>query len=108
MRATAAALEVIARLRAAHGALVFHQSGGCCDGTSPMCLLESELPAGPNDVLLGEIGGVPFYVDAEQWRRWGSPSFLIDVSEGPAGGFSLEGSEGVRFTAATPAAEVPG
>lgn len=105
VRATPAALELIARLRAAHGPLVFHQSGGCCDGTSPMCLLAAELPPGPGDVLLGEIGGVPFYVDGDQYARWGSPGFLIDVAAGPAGGFSLEGPEGVHFTTGAAAAE---
>lgn len=95
--ATRAACEVIERLRAAHGPLAFFQSGGCCDGTSPICLKEGELPAGPHDLLLGEIAGTPFYVDAEQYERWGRPRFEIDVSDGAAEGFSLEGLEGVHF-----------
>jgi uncharacterized protein len=95
--ATEAALEVISRLEAAHGPLVFHQSGGCCDGTSPICLKDGELPPGPDDIRLGEIGGAPFYIDRDQYRRWGSPQFEIDVVAGAAEGFSLEGLEGVHF-----------
>jgi uncharacterized protein (DUF779 family) len=94
---TPAALEAINRLEAAHGPLAFHQSGGCCDGTSPICLKDGELPPGPHDVLLGDIGGAPFYIDADQYERWGKPSFLVDVSPGAAEGFSLEGLIGVHF-----------
>jgi uncharacterized protein len=100
--ATRAALDVIERLKAAHGPVVFFQSGGCCDGTSPICLKEGELPAGPHDVRLGEIGGAPFYIDAEQYERWGKPAFLIDVSPGAAEGFSLEGLLMVHFITRTP------
>ena len=95
--ATEAALEVITHLEAAHGPLVFHQSGGCCDGTSPICLKDGELPAGPDDIELGQIGGAPFYIDRDQYRRWGCPQFEIDVVAGAAEGFSLEGLDGVHF-----------
>jgi uncharacterized protein len=95
--ATRAALEVITRLEAAHGPLAFFQSGGCCDGTSPICLKGDELPPSPHDLRLGEIGGAPFYIDADQYERWGRPEFVIDVSVGAAEGFSLEGLEGVHF-----------
>ncbi|HTX30379.1 MAG TPA: DUF779 domain-containing protein [Solirubrobacteraceae bacterium] len=95
--ATRAALEVIKNLEAAHGPLMFFQSGGCCDGSSPMCLKEGELPLGPGDIRLGEIGGAPFYIDADQYERWDRPRFVIDVSPGAAEGFSLEGLEGVHF-----------
>ena len=61
--ATPAALEVIHRLEAAHGPLAFFQSGGCCDGTAAICLKDGELPASPNDLRLGQIGGAPFYID---------------------------------------------
>jgi uncharacterized protein len=101
VQATGAALEAIHRLEAAHGRLMFFQSGGCCDGTAPMCLRDGELPASPNDVLLGEIGGAPFYIDGEQYERWGRPRFLIDVSPGAAEGFSLEGLQGVHFVTRT-------
>jgi uncharacterized protein (DUF779 family) len=87
--ATPAALEAIARLRAAHGPVAFFQSGGCCDGSSPMCLRAGELPPSDGDVRLGELGGAPFYIDADQDERWGRPDFVIDVSPGPAEGFSL-------------------
>ncbi|HET9102534.1 MAG TPA: DUF779 domain-containing protein [Solirubrobacteraceae bacterium] len=97
VRATAAALEVIARLRAAHGPVVFIQSGGCCDGTHPLCLHDHEIVLRPQDLRLGELGGVPFYIDADQYERWGRPRFEIDVAEGEAPGFSLEGSAGVHF-----------
>jgi len=95
--ATTEALEVIERLRAAHGALVFHQSGGCCDGTAPMCLAAGDLPGGPNDTCLGEIGGVPFFIDADQDRRWGAPDLVVDVAAGAAESFSLEALEDVHF-----------
>ncbi len=78
LSATDAALAELARLRERHGPLMLFQSGGCCDGSSPLCLHEGELLLGPNDLLLGEVGGVPFYIDAEQYERWQSPtSFSI-------------------------------
>jgi uncharacterized protein (DUF779 family) len=100
--ATPAAVEVIHRLEAAHGPLMFLQSGGCCDGTSPLCLKDGELPLSPDDVRLGEIGGAPFYIDAQHYERWAKPQFLIDVSPGAADGFSLEGPDGVHFVTQTP------
>jgi hypothetical protein len=99
--ATPAALEAIARLEAAQGPLAFFQSGGCCDGSSPICLKDGELPPGPGDLLLGEIGGARFYIDAEQYERWNRPRFVIDVAPGPAEGFSLEGLDGVHFITGT-------
>jgi uncharacterized protein len=100
--ATPAALEVIHRLEAAHGRLAFFQSGGCCDGSSAICLKDGELPVALHDVRLGEIGGAPFYIDKDQYERWGTPRFLIDVAPGAAEGFSLEGLEGVHFISRTP------
>jgi hypothetical protein len=102
--ATPAALEAIARLRAAHGPLVLHQSGGCCEGSAPICLRDEELPAGPNDVCLGRLAGVPFYIDADQYARWGHPSFVIDVALGAADGFSLEALDGLHFLSSAPGA----
>lgn len=87
--ATPAALEMIERLSAEHGPLALFQSGGCCDGSSPICLKNGELPPGPGDRLLGTIGGAPFYVDSEQYTRWREPGFLLDVRPGPAEGLSL-------------------
>jgi uncharacterized protein len=94
---TPQAAETIERLRRKHGSLVFHQSGGCCDGSAAMCLLADELPPGPDDVELGRIAGVPFLIDREQDERWGRPDFVIDVAPGAADSFSLEGPEGVHF-----------
>lgn len=96
--ATPAALELIERLRAQHGDLVVHLSGGCCDGSSPMCLRATDLPPGPADVRLGAIGTTPVVIDADQDRRWQRPSFHLDVGEGAAGGFSLEALEDLHFT----------
>jgi hypothetical protein len=101
VRATPAALEAIRRLEAAHGRLMFFQSGGCCDGTSPICLKDGELPLGPGDVCLGQVGGASFYIDRDQYERWGRPRFVIDVSPGAAEGFSLEGLHGVHFVTRT-------
>src|SRR5262245_5163131 len=95
--ATDATLSLIERLRAKHGPLMFHQSGGCCDGSAPMCSPEAELRVGGTDVKLGEIGGVPFYMDADQFDYWKHPQLIIDVVPGGAQGFSVEAPEGVRF-----------
>ena len=97
--ATPAALEVLERLRARHGELIVHLSGGCCDGSSPMCLRAADLPAGPHDVRLGVVAGVPVVIDDDQDRRWRRPGFTIDVAPGEAGGFSLEALEQLHFTA---------
>jgi hypothetical protein len=99
--ATEAALAELARLRERYGPLMLFQSGGCCDGSSPLCLHEGELLVGPNDLLLGEVGGAPFYIDAEQYERWNRPAFLLDVTAGPAEGFSLEGLDSVHFVSRT-------
>jgi uncharacterized protein len=95
--ATEAALALIERLRARHGRLMFHQSGGCCDGSSPMCYALGELLVGNADRLLGEIGGSPFYIGAAQFEYWRHTQLIIDVVPGHGGMFSLENSEGVRF-----------
>ncbi|HME03907.1 MAG TPA: DUF779 domain-containing protein [Solirubrobacteraceae bacterium] len=89
LTATPAAVRMVERLTAEHGPLAFFQSGGCCDGSSPICLKDGELPPGANDLLLGDVAGAPFYVDGEQYERWGHPTFVIDASPGPAEGFSL-------------------
>jgi uncharacterized protein (DUF779 family) len=99
--ASPAALEVIHRLSAAHGPLMFVQSGGCCDGSSPVCLKQGELPLSPHDLHVGDVAGSPFYIDSEQFERWGRPRLLLEVSDGAAEGFSLEGLEGVHFVTET-------
>jgi uncharacterized protein (DUF779 family) len=95
--ATEAAEQLVRRLQAEHGELVIFQSGGCCDGSSPMCLTAAELPPGPNDLRLGEIAGAPVYIDAEQDERWRHPSLVIDVAPGAATSFSLEGGDELHF-----------
>ncbi len=94
---TPAAEEMIARLRAMHGPLMFHQSGGCCDGSSPMCYPEHEFRVGAQDVFLGQIAGCNFYIGAAQFEYWRHTQLIIDVVKGRGGGFSLEAPEGVRF-----------
>lgn len=95
--ATPAALQLIQRLRARHGPLLFHQSGGCCDGSSPMCFPRGEFIVGEADVLLGEIGDQPFYMGESQFEYWMHTHLIIDVVPGRGGMFSLEGPEGLRF-----------
>jgi uncharacterized protein (DUF779 family) len=95
--ATEAALQLIEKLKAKYGPIMFHQSGGCCDGSSPMCYPQGELIIGDSDVLLGEIGGCPFYIAASQYEYWKHTQLIIDVVPGRGGMFSLEGPEGVRF-----------
>ena len=97
--ATEAARDLIVRLKTRYGSLIFMQSGGCCDGSSPMCLQKGDLLLGPNDLLLGEIEECPFYIDREQYERWRRPAFLLDVSPGDGDTFSLEGPEGMHFIA---------
>ncbi len=95
--ATPAALELIAVLREQHGDLMFHQSGGCCDGSSPMCYPRGEFLVGDSDVKLGEIGGCPFYMSRAQFEYWQHTHLTIDVVPGRGGMFSLEGPTGKRF-----------
>ncbi|CAG2082405.1 MULTISPECIES: DUF779 domain-containing protein [Xanthomonas] len=95
--ATLAALQLIDTLRARHGDVLFHQSGGCCDGSSPMCFPVGDFIVGDRDVLLGEIGGAPFYISPSQFEYWKHTQLIIDVVPGRGGMFSLENGEGVRF-----------
>lgn len=96
--ATPAALELLALLQARHGRdLLFHQSGGCCDNSAPNCYLPTDLTIGAQDVLLGEVGGVPFYIGKSQYAYWQHTQLILDVVEGQGGTFSLEGSTGKAF-----------
>lgn len=106
--ATAAAVALIARLRARHGPLMFHQSGGCCDGSAPMCYPAGEFLIGARDVLLGEVDGCPFYIGGDQYERWRHTRLTLDVVPGRGAGFSLEAPEGVRFLIRSDLCEVPG
>lgn len=95
--ATDAALELIRTLKDIHGPVMFHQSGGCCDGSAPMCFAKGDFKTGTQDVLLGEIEGSPFYIGKAQYEYWRHTQLIIDVVDGRGGMFSLEGPEGKRF-----------
>lgn len=95
--ATEAALTLIATLTAEHGKLLFHQSGGCCDGSAPMCYPANEFRIGGSDIQLGAIGGMPFYMGAAQFEYWRHTQLIIDAVPGRGAGFSLESPEGIRF-----------
>ena len=92
-----AALQLIETLRAKYGPLMFHQSGGCCDGSAPMCYPDGEFLVGDADVQLGTIGGCAFYMSRAQFAYWKHTQLIIDVVPGRGGMFSLEGPEGIRF-----------
>ncbi len=95
--ATPQALDLINRLVEHHGPVMFHQSGGCCDGSSPMCFPHGEFRVGSSDVQLGEVGGAPFFMSREQFEYWSHTHLTLDVVKGRGAGFSLEAPEGVRF-----------
>src|SRR5580658_4605502 len=95
--ATDHAVELIQKLRARYGELMFHQSGGCCDGSSPMCYPRDEFLTGDSDIQLGSVDGEPFYMSKSQFEYWKHTQLILDVVPGRGGMFSLENSEGVRF-----------
>ena len=95
--ATPAALALIEKLTRQHGPLMFHQSGGCCDGSAPMCYPQGEFRTGDSDVRLGAIGAAPFFIGAAQFDCWRHTQLVIDVVPGRGSGFSLEAPEGLRF-----------
>lgn len=97
IRITDKAREVIGQLREAHGPLMFHQSGGCCDGSQPMCFEEGDFRTGDSDVLLGEVDGCPFYMSRDQYEYWKHTQLTLDVVPGRGSSFSLEIPLGVRF-----------
>lgn len=94
---TPAAEELLQKLAARHGPLMFHQSGGCCDGSSPMCYPRGEFHVGGQDVKLGEVAGHPFWMSASQFEYWQHTHLTVDVVPGRGSGFSVEAPEGVRF-----------
>jgi len=97
VEATPAAAALVRELTAEHGPLLFHQSGGCCDGSAPMCFPHNDFRVGQRDVLLGHIEGTPFYMGAQQFEYWKHTHLTIDVVPGRGSGFSLEAPRGVRF-----------
>lgn len=93
-----AALEFLEQLKSSYGAnLLFYQSGGSCGGSSPMCFEQKEFAIGDSNVLLGEIGNVPFYLNYDQYSRWLHTNLVIDVVGGMGGMFSLDNGTGRRF-----------
>ena len=95
--ATEAALAMLEGLRRQHGALMFFQSGGCCDGSSPMCYAAGEFNVSDTDVYLGSLDGTPFYMGLEQYAYWEHTQLIIDVVNGNGGMFSLDNGTGKRF-----------
>lgn len=93
------AREVIDCLREKHGELIFHQSGGCCDGSAPMCFADGDFLIGSRDVCLGEIHGCRFYMAPDQFEYYANMHITVDVTEGRGSSFSLEIPLGLRFMA---------
>jgi uncharacterized protein (DUF779 family) len=94
--ATPAARSLLEQITAEHGPVLFHQSGGCCDGSSPMCYPQKEFLVGDSDVL-GHIGGAPVYIGASQYEAWKHTDLIIDVVPGRGGMFSLDNGRELRF-----------
>lgn len=97
VKITEEAIKVVEQLRAKHGELMFHQSGGCCDGSSPMCYPKGEFMVGSSDVWLGEVAGCDFYMAKDQFQFWQHTELTIDVTKGRGASFSLEIPLGLRF-----------
>jgi uncharacterized protein (DUF779 family) len=108
VEATAAALALLEEIVAEHGPVLFHQSGGCCDGSSPMCYPRAGFLVGDSDVLLGHIGGAPFYIGAAQYQAWKHTELIIDVVPGRGGMFSLDNGRERRFLTRSRLCGVPG
>ena len=87
----------IDRLITRHGPLMFYQSGGCCEGSAPLCMKEGEMRIGDSDVLLGKIHGVPFYISGSQYEVWKHTKVIVDIVDGGGNAFSLESPEGISF-----------
>jgi len=105
--ATPAALALLAEIVAEHGPVLFHQSGGCCDGSSPMCYPQGEFLLGEQDVQLGAIGGMPFYISRSQFAVWRHTDLVIDVVPGRGGMFSLDNGREQRFLTRSTVCAVP-
>lgn len=97
VQVTPEAAALIEKLKRRHGDLVFHQSGGCCDGSAPMCFAIDDFKVGAHDVYLGRIEGCPFYIGGQQYEYWQHTQLTIDVTPGRGASFSLEIPEGYRF-----------
>ncbi len=97
VKATPAALALIKALQEEYGEILFHQSGGCCDGSAPMCYPSSDYMVGDRDVRLGPIGGAQVYINRDQFEYWKHTQLIIDVVPGRGGMFSLDNGRGQRF-----------
>lgn len=95
--ATEEALKLIDLLKERYGSIMFYQSGGCCDGSVPMCYRDGDFRLGDSDIHLGEIGGVPFYMHKSQYEYWKHTQLIIDAKEGPGAAFSLDSIEEKHF-----------
>ena len=105
--ATPAALALLAEIVADHGPVLFHQSGGCCDGSSPMCYPQGEFIIGDQDVLLGHVGDAPVYISASQYKAWKHTNLIIDVVPGRGGMFSLDNGREARFLTRSMVCAIP-
>ena len=94
---TNAAVKIVNQLKEKHGDLIFHQSGGCCDGSSPMILPKDEMYLDESDILLGAIEGVNFYMNQDQFEYWKHTHLTVDITQGRGSSFSLEIPLGFRF-----------
>lgn len=94
---TRKANDIIDKLKRDNGELMFHQSGGCCDGSSPMCFQAGELMVNELDVLIGEVRGCPFYMSNDQFQYWKHTQLTLDIVEGRGSSFSIEIPLGIRF-----------
>ena len=108
VEATPAALALLEEIVAEHGPVLFHQSGGCCDGSSPMCYPRAGFLIGDSDVLLGHIGDTPFYIGAAQYEAWKHTALIIDVVPGRGGMFSLDNGRERRFLTRSRLCELAG
>jgi uncharacterized protein (DUF779 family) len=106
--ATTEAIKLLDEIIADHGPVLFHQSGGCCDGSSPMCYPRDEFIIGDRDVLLGRIGDTPVYISASQYEAWKHTDLVIDVVPGRGGMFSLDNGREKRFLTRSNVCAVPG
>ncbi len=106
--ATPEALEFLNEIIADHGPVLFHQSGGCCDGSSPMCYPRSDYIVGERDVLLGNIGDTPVYISESQYEAWKHTDLILDVVPGRGGMFSLDNGREKRFLTRSVICAVPG
>lgn len=91
------ALKIVQQLKEKHGELIFHQSGGCCDGSAPMIFEKEDMYLDESDILLGEVGGVNFYMNKDQFEYWKHTHLTVDITEGRGASFSLEIPLGLRF-----------